>query len=76
MPMKKNKNHLFWNARGRLKVWKSIFLCFQVENKVISMYKIFFLHLILFSIGSITLLLEGVTSLIVNPIENGRGIKL
>jgi hypothetical protein len=32
MPMKK-KNHFFWNARGRLEVWKTIFLCFQVETR-------------------------------------------
>ncbi len=50
-------------------------MCFQVENKVTNMYKISFLHLVLFSIGSISLLLEGVISLIVNTIENGRGIK-
>jgi hypothetical protein len=39
------------------------------------MYKISCLNVVLFSIGSISLLLEGVTSLIDNTIENGRGIK-
>jgi hypothetical protein len=39
------------------------------------MYKISCLNMVLFSIGSISLLLEEVTSLIVNTIENGRGIK-
>jgi hypothetical protein len=45
MPMKKIKIfHLFWNVGGKLKVWKIFFLCFQIENKVTNMHKIFFLH--------------------------------
>jgi hypothetical protein len=40
----KEKFHLFWNVKGRLKVWKTFFSCFQVEKKITSMYKISCLH--------------------------------
>jgi len=46
MPMKKLKVSFVANVKGRLKlVFVSLFFtCFQVENKVVSMYKIFYLH--------------------------------
>ncbi len=44
MSMRKERNHWFWNAKGRLEVWKTIFFMFSNEKKVASMYKISCLH--------------------------------
>jgi hypothetical protein len=45
MPMKK-KIHLFWNAKGRLEVWKTFFFVFSSRKQNI-MSKISCLHLVI-----------------------------
>jgi hypothetical protein len=65
---KKQKFHLFSNAKGRLEVWKTIFLRFQIENKITNMYKISCLH----PIGPPTLLLSLALTMVVHVEDGGQ----